>query len=67
MSTPTPYQQATDYEFWSTYVDPKGIYTEEQFRSMTVEEKLEIIKSVFGEKLEEILDRAIELRSVLRK
>ena len=67
MSTPTPYQQATDYEFWSTYVDPSGVYTEEKFSSMTVEEKLKIIESIFGEKLEEVLDRATELRSALRK
>ena len=67
MSTPTRLQQATNYEFWTEYVDPEGVYTEEKFSSMTVEEKLEIIKSVFGGKLEEVLDRATELRSALQK
>ena len=67
MKTPTRQEQATDYEFWSTYVDPSGVYTEEKFSSMTVEEKLKIIESVFGKKLEEVWDRATELRSALRK
>ena len=67
MKTPTRQEQAMDYGFWTEYVDPEGIYTEEKFSSMTVEEKLEIIESVFGEKIEEVLDRATELRSALQK
>ena len=38
---------ADDFEQWMEYVDPEGIMTEDEFDSMTVEERLEIIRECF--------------------
>jgi len=35
---------ATDFEQWMEYMDPDGIMTEDEFDSLTVEEKLELIR-----------------------
>ena len=48
MKTPTRQEQATNYELWTEYVDASGIYTKKKFYSMTVEEKVRIIESIFG-------------------
>jgi len=38
---------ATDFEQWMEYMDPDGIMTEDEFDSLAVEEKLELIREAF--------------------
>jgi hypothetical protein len=39
---------AMDYSLWATYVDPHATMTEETFNSMTLDEKIELQKRLFG-------------------
>jgi predicted RNA binding protein with dsRBD fold (UPF0201 family) len=38
---------ATDFEKWMEYMDPDGIMTEDEFDSLAVEAKLELIREAF--------------------
>ena len=55
MPTRYSYEEvARDFNLWGTYADPHGVLTEEDFDSMTVEEKIELLKNLFGnEEVEE--------------
>ena len=45
---------ARDFSLWGEYADPHGIMSEEDFDSMTVEEKIELLQKLFGnEEVEE--------------
>jgi len=39
---------ARDFNLWGEYVDPHGVMSEEDFDSMTVEEKIDLLKKLFG-------------------
>ena len=45
---------AMDYSLWATYVDPYGLMTEEDFDSMTFDEKVELQKRLFGPEYQEV-------------
>jgi len=49
MKSPTHVEIANNYALWMEYVDPSGIDSEEAFSSMSAEEKINIIKTCFGE------------------
>lgn len=49
MKSPTHAEIANSYALWMEYVDPSGIDSEEAFNSMSAEEKIDIIKTCFGE------------------
>jgi hypothetical protein len=39
---------ANSFELWGEYVDPDGLDSKEQFESMTIDDKIEIIEGCFG-------------------
>ena len=45
---------AMDYRLWATYVDPYGLMTEEDFDSMTLDEKVELQKRLFGPEYQKV-------------
>ena len=54
MRTPTIKEMASNFQVWAEYVDPAAVVEEKKFEEMSVEEKVQIIESVFGpEKPEE--------------
>lgn len=40
---------ASDYELWADYVDPNATMTEKEFSELSVEEKVEMQKEMFGQ------------------
>lgn len=40
---------ARDYGLWCTYVDPFSVMTEDEFNRMTLDEKIELQKRLFGD------------------
>ena len=44
-------EQVKSYEAWVEYVDPQGVVTEKQWRRMSTEKKMKIIKKVFGKEV----------------
>lgn len=38
---------ASDFKLWGEYVDPDGVDSEEEFNRMTLEQRVEIIDTLF--------------------
>lgn len=47
--SPTSTEIAEDFDLWGHYVDPDATMTREQFDALTVSEKIDIQREVFGQ------------------
>ena len=52
MNTITYNEIARDYRLWEEYVDPDGLLSEDDFNALTVEEKVQMQVSCFGQEAE---------------
>lgn len=48
MKSPSYHEIAADWRLWQTYVDTIALDSEEEFRKMTVQEKVGILGECFG-------------------
>ena len=46
--THTHKELATDWDLWSDYVDPNATMTIDEFRAMTIDERIALIEETFG-------------------
>ena len=49
MQTPTYAQAANDRAIWNEWFDPDGAVDDEEFNSMTVEERIDLLREVWGD------------------
>lgn len=47
--SPSYEQIAQNFSLWEEYIDPQGYMSEEEFRKLSVNKKVKIIHSIFGE------------------
>ena len=46
---PTYWDIATDFDLWGAYVDPYATMTKEDFDNMLPEEKIALLRKLFGD------------------
>jgi len=44
LKSPTCLEVAKSYKIWGEYVDSLGVYSEEAFESMTLQERLDVMR-----------------------